>query len=356
MKAKIIMAAIIAAFFCMHGCGDDGPGSGDSNLVFVMDDINQVTTWSADSVYIIKVYDFYVNNSLSIEAGTVIKFHPDGPYMMVGSGGTIIANGTADQHIVFTSWKDDDHGGDSNEDGEATMPARKDWNGINTNDNNGSIFNYCDFFYGGNSSYSYTLETYGDNIQVTNCTFAFNAGDDETGWYGALDGNYAGSGCTFTGNVFYDNIRPFSVSTAVSIDNSNRFSHPDDASRINDYNGIFIESVEDINTAISWEETEVPFVIDDNDLWIESGASLTLGDNVCIKFRPDSEFVLDDNNAIVNHGGTGVTFTSYKDDSVKGDTNGDGSITAPGPGDWGGIYDNISSQYMNWANIFYSAN
>jgi len=356
MKIKLYAAIFIAALFTMTGCGDDTPDPGSSNLVMVMDDINAVTTWSADSIYIIKAWDFYVNNTLSIEAGTIIKFHPDGPDMTLGSGGTIVANGTADLPIIFTSWKDDEHGGDSNEDADATMPARKDWGGINTNSYNGSVFNYCEFLYGGSTSYSSTLEVYGNNIKVTNCTFAFNSGDDATGWYGALDANYAESGCIITGNVFYDNVRPLSVSLAVSIDNSNSFSHPEDAGRTNDYNGIFVESMDEINDALSWKETEVAFVIDDNDLWINSGASLTLADNVCIKFRPESAIVMDDSNAIINHGGTGVVFTSYKDDSVKGDTNGDGDVTSPGNGDWVGILDNISSQYVNWANIYYSAN
>lgn len=356
MKTRILPAVLIAALL-MTACGDDNNENpeNESIIVEITDDIHDVTAWSGDSIYVIKVYDFYVNNTLSIEPGTVIKFHPDGPDMTIGTGGTIVAQGTSDKPIIFTSWRDDDHGGDTNGDEDITSPASKDWGRIATNDNNGSIFENCHFYYGGSSSYTSTLEVYGSNIRVNHCVFAHNDGSDESGWYGVLDATYAESNCEVTNNVFYDNIRPLSVSLTVQIDNSNQFFNPDDAAEGNQYNGIFVESINELAHALSWLETEVPFVIDDNDWWIHDGGSLTLGDNVCLKFRPESVIVMDETQAIINYNGSGVVFTSYKDDSQKGDTNGDGEVTSPGDNDWGGIYDNQLSTYMSWANIYYDS-
>ncbi len=82
-------------------------------------------------------WTYHVTGELSIPAGVTLTIDP-GAVVKFGSGvgidvlpgGTLIADGTVAQPIIFTSIKDDANGGDTNGDGSATSPAAGDWNQI----------------------------------------------------------------------------------------------------------------------------------------------------------------------------------------------------------------------------------
>jgi hypothetical protein len=68
------------------------------------------------------------NSVLTIKAGTVVKFLNPSAGLYVR--GTLQAQGTPAEPVVFTSFKDDTAGADTNGDGTNSTPARADWAGL----------------------------------------------------------------------------------------------------------------------------------------------------------------------------------------------------------------------------------
>ena len=85
--------------------------------------------------------------TLAIDPGVVIKFAYQSSELIVN--GILNANGTASQPIYFTFIKDDSVGGDTNNDGSATVPAPRDWRDIVINPGAIANFNYSTIGYGG---------------------------------------------------------------------------------------------------------------------------------------------------------------------------------------------------------------
>jgi len=105
----------------------------------------------------IALSDITVNGALVIDPGVVIKFYPykynnkPAGYSFVINCG-LIAQGSQEEPISFTSLYDDTVYGDTNDDGALTMPSNSDWFRIYFNNSslgNESIIQYCNFYYGG---------------------------------------------------------------------------------------------------------------------------------------------------------------------------------------------------------------
>lgn len=274
---------------------------------------------------------------LTIADRTVVKLFPGGK---LTSAGAIIAD--AAQGIVFTSFRDDAHGGDTNADGAASAGTPGDWSGVVVNAS-GSRFHKVSFLYAGGAASGDSepaLVVGGSkSVVVTDSIFAHTRpATDSLRAPPALDlMEAAGPGTVVTGNTFFDNTIPLAINAALPLDDSNTFTVV--GTTANRYNGVIVNGCGHVKSAITWLITKVPLVIGDpvsacNYLVVDNGGHLTLGPNLTMKFFLNGRITVAIGGLLTID--PSAWLTCIEDDRLT-DTNADGTATVPAAGDWSGV-------------------
>lgn len=175
--------------------------------------------WNKEgSPYVVEGVVNLGHGSITIEPGTVVKFKEDAT-LTAHAQFPVSINGTVEEPVIFTSFKDDSVGGDTNDDGSTTTPEPGDWGyasfggggtnsdmqieylqvryggGVSVDDLRGSFapsLYITYWWYNGNPGRGYTLE----NIQVSHSA--------DVGLALSIGRN---NGVSVSGSSFHDNER-----------------------------------------------------------------------------------------------------------------------------------------------------
>lgn len=274
-------------------------------VVDVTENITASVTWLADKVYTINSEIEIENASvLTIQPGTVIKFGANGSLSVgYGSSATVLAVGTADKPIIFTS--------------SALLPTAGAWEGLTfySNTLSNTVLSYCQILYAGKNTNVGALNLLGCDISMNNCII------DNSGSFGVYTtySDTKGGFTAYENNLIKNTAKDAMVLNATKIGalgNGNTFTNAKGIQITGDYNS---------SSNQTWKNFGIPYIVTDE---LDIDGALTIAPGTTFKFDTNgwieigyyaaTTFIADGGAAT-----TPITFTS--------------NAATPSAGSWKGI-------------------
>ncbi len=327
---------------------------GVTGSISVCGDISSNTTWAYATYVLTCNVDILSGVTLTVRSAAVVKPQSGGIGMQVH--GRLLGTGTGTIPVVFTSYKDDMYGGDTNGDGVATSPAPGDWSSIFILTGGTTSFTHAVVRYG-----SVPIQNHGGTVTLDATTVEYAGGNgvnsDTNGVLSIQDSlirNNSGYGLYYVvsgtatpvirNNTFQNNTGYavyFSLTGPLTLDGTGMIGN---TATNNGANGLRLAGT--LTGMSSLGRLGIPYVLEEHtdrigSIYIPASSTLAIQPGAVLKGTGSSFW---------NGKGTGldvegtlsavgtmdqpIIFTSIRDDAYGGDTNNDSSSTAPATGDW----------------------